>query len=250
MTPVTSLRTPPRHPTPAPHPRGTVKRVEIDDITPVAQDYVKAIWNATEWGEPPITTKALAARFETSAPNVSETLRRLARQGLVAYAPYKPVVLTEEGRRLALVMVRRHRLLETFLVSTLGYTWDEVHDDAERLEHAVTPLLMARIDALLGHPEADPHGDPIPRADLSVPQHLDALRLDEAAPGRYVVVRINDDHTEVLQRLTDLQVRPGSLVRIAANGAALTEENQTLTESALRSIHATPMPGSPEAGVH
>lgn len=220
--------------------------MEIDDITPVAQDYVKAIWNATEWGEPPITTKALAARFETSAPNVSETLRRLARQGLVAYAPYKPVVLTDAGRRLALVMVRRHRLLETFLVNTLGYTWDEVHDDAERLEHAVSPLLMARIDDLLGHPEADPHGDPIPRADLTVPHPEDVGRLDEAAPGRYLVVRINDDHTEVLQRLTDLRVRPGSTVRIAANGAALTEDGEALGETALSSIHARPLHGSPE----
>ncbi|RKW70571.1 metal-dependent transcriptional regulator [Galactobacter caseinivorans] len=220
--------------------------MEIDDITPVAQDYVKAIWNATEWGEPPITTKALAARFETSAPNVSETLRRLARQGLVAYAPYKPVVLTDAGRRLALVMVRRHRLLETFLVNTLGYTWDEVHDDAERLEHAVSPLLMARIDDLLGHPEADPHGDPIPRADLTVPHPADVGRLDEAAPGAYLVVRINDDHTEVLQRLTDLRVRPGSTVRIAANGAALTEDGEALGESALSSIHARPLHGSPE----
>lgn len=228
-------------PTTARGPAGSVARVEIDDITPVAQDYVKAIWNATEWGEPPITTKALAARFETSAPNVSETLRRLARQGLVAYAPYKPVVLTDEGRRLALEMVRRHRLLETFLVNTLGYTWDEVHDDAERLEHAVTPLLMARIDELLGHPEADPHGDPIPAADLSVPHHEDVYRLDEAAPGRYQVVRINDDRTEVLQRLTDLRVRPGSQVSIAANGAAETEGKEALAESALRSIHARPV---------
>lgn len=215
--------------------------MEIDDITPVAQDYVKAIWNATEWGEPPITTSELAARFETSAPNVSETVRRLARQGLVTYAPYKPVVLTDEGRRLAIVMVRRHRLLETFLVNVLGYTWDEVHDDAERLEHAVTPRLMARIDGLLGHPEADPHGDPIPREDLTVPHPQDAARLDEAAPGTYQVVRINDDHTEVLQLLSDLAVRPGSHVLIAANGAALTSAGLPLSEDALRSIHARPM---------
>ena len=121
--------------------------MEIDDITPVAQDYVKAIWNAVEWGEPPITTKALAARFDTSAPNVSETLRRLDRQGLLTYAPYKPVALTEEGTRLALVMVRRHRLLETFLVKTLGYTWDEVHDDAELLEEDLGQLGLGHVRA-------------------------------------------------------------------------------------------------------
>jgi len=212
--------------------------VEIDDITPVAQDYVKAIWNATEWGEPPITTKALAARFETSAPNVSETLRRLDRQGLVTYAPYKPVTLTEEGRRLALGMVRRHRLLETFLVDSLGYTWDQVHDDAERLEHSVTERFIDRIDELLGHPEADPHGDPIPRADLSVPHPGDAIRLDDAAPGSYEVVRINDDDPALLQRLTSLDLTPGATVVIAPNGAALTEAGERLDEPALRATHA------------
>ena len=212
--------------------------VEIDDITPVAQDYVKAIWNATEWGEPPITTTALAARFTTSAPNVSETLRRLDRQGLVTYRPYRPVTLTEPGRRLALEMVRRHRLLETFLVTTLGYTWDEVHDDAERLEHAVTARFVDRIDALLSHPEADPHGDPIPRADLSVPHPEGAVRLDGAAPGRYEVVRINDDDPALLQRLTGLRLAPGSTVVIAQNGAARTEAGEPLDEPALRAMHA------------
>ncbi|WP_394162673.1 metal-dependent transcriptional regulator [Galactobacter valiniphilus] len=216
--------------------------MEIDDITPVAQDYVKAIWNATEWGEPPITTKALAARFETSAPNVSETLRRLARQGLLIYAPYKPVELTEEGRRLALVMVRRHRLLETFLVNTLGYGWDEVHDDAERLEHAVTRRFMERIDALLGHPVADPHGDPIPREDLTVPHPEDACRLSDAAPGSYQVLRINDDDPAILQRLEEWGVRPGTRVVIAANGAALTGAGQPLDEPALEAIYARPLP--------
>ena len=214
--------------------------MEIDDITPVAQDYVKAIWNAVEWGEPPITTKALAARFDTSAPNVSETLRRLDRQGLLIYAPYKPVALTEEGTRLALVMVRRHRLLETFLVKTLGYTWDEVHDDAELLEHAVTPKFMARVDELLGHPEADPHGDPIPRADLSVPHPADARRLAEAAPGDYTVVRINDDDPSVLQRLNAVLVSPGSVVTITPNGSAVTEAGDRLDEQSLEAIHAQP----------
>lgn len=212
--------------------------MEIDDITPVAQDYIKAIWNATEWGEPPITTSALAARFETSAPNVSETVRRLARQGLVDYRPYRPVELTAEGRRLALIMVRRHRLLETFLVTTLGYTWDEVHDDAELLEHAVTPRFMQRVDALLDHPESDPHGDPIPRADLSVPHPLDAELLTESAPGTYEVVRINDDDPELLQRLNDLMVRPGTRVVIATDGAGLTLAGRRLDEQDLAAIHA------------
>lgn len=106
---------------------------EVDALTPVAQDYLKVIWAATEWGEPPITTKGLATRFGTTQANVSETVRRLEAQGLVAYEPYRPVVLTELGVRLAMAMVRRHRLIECFLATTLGYGWDEVHDEAERL---------------------------------------------------------------------------------------------------------------------
>lgn len=214
--------------------------MDVDDISPVAQDYIKAIWNATEWGEPPITTTALAARFDTSAPNVSETVRRLARQGLVSYEPYKPVQLTEEGRRLAVVMVRRHRLLETFLVKTLGYTWDEVHDDAERLEHAVTPRMMVRIDALLGYPEADPHGDPIPRLDGTIPYPEDACRLDQAAPGTYIVVRISDEDPDRLQRLTDLKLRPGAKVLVDELGVGRTPSGTRVEMSDQASIHARP----------
>ncbi|MGO1318955.1 MAG: metal-dependent transcriptional regulator [Galactobacter sp.] len=215
--------------------------MEIDDITPVAQDYIKAIWNATEWGEPAITTSALAARFETSAPNVSETLRRLAKQGLLVYRPYKPVELTDEGRRLALVMVRRHRLLETFLVTTLGYTWDEVHEDAELLEHAVTARFVQRLDAHLGHPTADPHGDPIPGTDLRVPHPEDAVLLTNAAPGGYEVVRINDDDPQLLQWLRGADVVPGAKVAIMPDGSARTVDGRHLGEAALAAIHARPV---------
>ena len=134
---------------------------QVDALSSVAQDYLKVIWSATEWGDPPITTKALAARLGTTPANVSETLRRLDSQGLVHYEPYRPARLSASGRRLALAMVRRHRLLEAFLAGMVGYSWDEVHDEAERLEHAVSDDFLDRIDALLGFPTHDPHGDPI-----------------------------------------------------------------------------------------
>ncbi|MDN5770546.1 MAG: metal-dependent transcriptional regulator, partial [Microlunatus sp.] len=151
--------------------------VRVEEITTVAQDYLKVIWSATEWGGPAITTKDLAARFGTSQANVSETVKRLAGQNLVDYQPYKPVVLTPRGTVLALAMVRRHRLVETFLVTVLGYEWEEVHDEAERLEHAVSDTLIARIDQRLGHPTSDPHGDPIPAADGTVRRPDDTLQL-------------------------------------------------------------------------
>lgn len=179
----------------------------VGDLTRVAQDYLKAIWSATEWGDPPITTSALAARFQTSAPNVSDTLRRLAGQGLIAYRPYRPVRLTPEGERLALAMVRRHRLIEAFLAETLGYGWDEVHEEAERLEHAVSDDFIERVDSLLGRPRADPHGDPIPPG-----RRLDADLLSESGPGRKLVVRVSDADPAVLHRLEAAGVRPGAVV--------------------------------------
>ncbi len=188
--------------------------MEIDDLTPIAQDYLKVIWSAVEWGEPPITTKALAERFATSQANVSGTMRRLEAQDLISYEPYRPVVLTELGQRLALGMVRRHRLIETFLAQVLGYGWEEVHDDAERLEHAASERFLARIDDLLGYPETDPHGDPIPAADGRWTPQAGAIRLVDAAPGRYRVARVDDSDGERLGRLQRLRIVPGAVLRV------------------------------------
>ena len=146
---------------------------ERGGLTAVGQDYLKAIWNAQEWspeGAPQkVSTKMLAEKIGVSASTASESIRKLAEQGLVDHEKYGAVTLTEAGRRAALEMVRRHRLLETFLVNELGYAWDEVHDEAEVLEHAVSDRLVARIDAKLGFPQRDPHGDPIPATDGQVP---------------------------------------------------------------------------------
>ncbi len=186
--------------------------VEVDDLTVVAQDYLKVIWTATERDEPPITTTGLAARLGTSAPNVSETLRRLAGQGLVTYEPYRPVRLTAAGERLAIGMVRRHRLIEAFLVQVLGYGWDEVHEEAERLEHAVSDQLLGRIDALLGHPSRDPHGHQIPTAAGALPLPGGLARLSDCAPGRYRVVEVSDADPAVLGELDRLGISPGTEV--------------------------------------
>ncbi|MGC3953539.1 MAG: metal-dependent transcriptional regulator [Propionicimonas sp.] len=188
---------------------------EVDALTPVAQDYLKVIWAATEWGEPPITTKGLATRFGTSQANVSDTVRRLAGQGLVSYEPYRPVVLTERGVRLAMAMVRRHRLIECFLAQVLGYGWDEVHDEAERLEHAVSDDFLARIDRLLQHPRFDPHGDPIPGPDGSLPAAGSAVPLPQAGPGPHLVARVSDADSEVLGRLRKRHLVPGVVVDAA-----------------------------------
>jgi DtxR family Mn-dependent transcriptional regulator len=203
-------------------PRGSVAGMDVDSISAVAQDYVKAIWSATEWGDPPITTKALAARFGTSAANVTDTMRRLAAQGLIDYQPYKPVQLTTRGTALAVTMVRRHRLIETFLVTTLGYRWDEIHDEAERLEHAATDLLINRIDTLLGHPTADPHGDPIPTANGQPRPVSGAVRLSTAGPGRHLIHRISDADPANLHTAGNLGITPGTIIETAGAGGSLT----------------------------
>lgn len=202
--------------------------MEVEELTPVAQDYLKVIWSATEWGDPPITTTGLAKRFHTTSANVSVTLRRLEGQGLVTYQPYHPATLTELGRRLAVAMVRRHRLLEAFLASELGYAWDEVHDEAERLEHAVSDDLLERIDHRLGHPRVDPHGDPIPAPDGSLLLPRTTMGLRAAPSGRYQVARVSDADVAVLAALAAVRVTPGvqidwraELAQLAVGGAVV-----------------------------
>jgi DtxR family transcriptional regulator, Mn-dependent transcriptional regulator len=178
----------------------------VSDISSTAQDYLKVIWAATEWDGPPITVTQLAERMGVRAATVSDGIRRLAGQGLLKHEPYGSIELTDDGRAVAVAMVRRHRLIETFLVEVLGYEWDEVHDEAEVLEHAVSETLVARIDAVLGHPARDPHGDPIPSAD-GTPKAPAAHRLDELEPGaRGVVSRISDADADVLRHLAEAGV--------------------------------------------
>ena len=179
-------------------------------ITPVAEDYLKAIWSAPEWGGPPATVSSLATRFGTTRATVSATLARLSERGLVRHERYKAIDLSVSGRRLAVDMVRRHRLIETYLVQTLGYAWDEVHDEAERLEHAVSDSFIERIDVLLGHPRADPHGDPIPSAGGETAYPPDAVMLRDAGDGRYRVVRVSDSSPETLHAAVRHGLTPGA----------------------------------------
>ena len=131
----------------------------------VAEDYVKAIHAHTEWQDQPVTTTVLAARLGLAASSVTEMTKKLVTAGLVSHVPYGAIELTQAGTTLALRMLRRHRLIETWLVATFGYRWDEVHDEAEVLEHAVSDRLLEQIAGMLGDPTRDPHGDPIPTAD-------------------------------------------------------------------------------------
>ena len=179
----------------------------MSELTNTAQDYLKVIWTATEWVPTPITVKQLAERMGVRAATVSDGIRRLAEQGMLVHEPYGSIELTDAGRAHAIAMVRRHRLIETFLVETLRYGWDEVHDEAEILEHAVSDTLIDRIDAALGHPSRDPHGDPIPTSDGD-PRRPDAVQLSDAVTdSALVVARISDADPAVLRYLADRGIR-------------------------------------------
>lgn len=177
-----------------------------ETLSAVAQDYLKIMWTVQEWSGEKISTKLLAEKLGVSASTVSEAVRRLADQGLVDHARYGAISLTDTGRAAAVAMVRRHRLIESFLVSELGYSWDEVHDEAEVLEHAVSERMISAIDAKLGHPERDPHGDPIPAADGTIPAPP-ARALSEFGDGEQGrVARISDSDPAMLRYFDEVGI--------------------------------------------
>ena len=166
------------------------------------EDYVKVIYAHTEWQPEPITTSALAARLGLAASSVTEMVKKLVGFGLVDHERYGAITLTADGTALALRMVRKHRLIETWLVERFGYSWDEVHDEAEVLEHALSDRLLDAIDEQLGHPTRDPHGDPIPTS-YGVVSRPDAVLLRDAQPGSVGrAVRISDSDPRLLRHLT------------------------------------------------
>lgn len=167
----------------------------------VIEDYVKVIYAHTEWQDAPITTTGLAARLGLAASSVTEMVKKLVRQGLVVHEPYGAIELTADGAELALQMVRRHRLIETWLVASQGYRWDEVHEEAEVLEHAMSDRLLDSIDDQLGRPTRDPHGDPIPGRDGALNRPA-ATQLEHLSAGtRGVVARVSDRDPALLRYL-------------------------------------------------
>jgi DtxR family Mn-dependent transcriptional regulator len=209
----------PRNAARGPDPAGPVTHDGLADASgwsAVVQDYLKVIWSQGEWGDPAITLKDLSTSLGLPMARVSETIKRLTADGLVDHQPYKPITLTARGRQIALAMVRRHRLIEAFLVNSLGYGWDEVHDEAENLEHSVSDLLIDRVDSLLGHPEFDPHGDPIPNKDGRVRHPAGAIRLTDAEPGDYRIVRISDADPNRLVYFQQRHVLPDETLHVVA----------------------------------
>jgi DtxR family Mn-dependent transcriptional regulator len=180
------------------------------------EDYVKAIFALEGRSEEPVSTTALAARLHITAGSVSAMLRKLDELGLIAHEPYRGVRLTDPGRRLALEMVRHHRLLELFLAESLEMSWDRVHAEAEVLEHVLSEELEALIAAKLGHPTLDPHGDPIPSADLELHERP-TRSLESLEPGdRGSFVRVSDADPEMLRYLAGCGIAPGDQFEVCS----------------------------------
>ena len=177
------------------------------------EDYLKAIFLLQAKGQP-ASTSAIAELLELSAPSVSGMIKRLSDQGLIEHAPYKGVVLTASGRRVALRMLRRHRIIEAYLVGFLGYSWDTVHDEAERLEHAVSEVLIERMATALGNPRFDPHGDPIPDQNGAMDELVYTPLADIPTGETAEIRRVATSQAERLRYLEHSGLTPGTRVTV------------------------------------
>ncbi len=183
--------------------------------TRAQEDYLKALYQL-HGDQRPVPTRDLAQRLGISSPSVSEMVTRLSAQGMVEHDKYRGQQLTREGRKVALELVRHHRLLEMFLVEVLGYSWDEVHDEAERLEHVISERMEQRIFELLGRPELDPHGHAIPSLTGKV-RPVSNRPLSECRAGEKVVVQgVSDDDTDKLRELDRRGLLPGTRIDVVA----------------------------------
>ena len=193
-------------------------------VSKMTEDYLRIIWKAHEWPGGSVSTSELASTLAVTPSSVSANLKKLARDGLIDYEPYGRIGLTPAGHEIAVLVVRRHRVLETYLVERLGLGWDEVHVEADALEHSVSDLVLDRMDDVLGRPDHDPHGDPIPRADGSITRSVEghpAARLsqvDSGALGR--VIRISDHEPAILRYLEARQITIGTRLRVEATNPA------------------------------
>ncbi len=188
-------------------------------LSTAAQDYLKAIYLLR--GDTPVTTQSLADKLSVAPPSATAMVKKLAALNLVSHAPYRGVELTPAGEKIALEMIRHHRLIETYLAEVLGVSWDKVHDEAERWEHVLSEEVEAKIAEALNHPSHDPHGSPIPTLNGEIARD-DWTPLSQIAAGTKVTVRrVEDDSAELLRHLREVGIVPGA--RVVVRRAVLAE---------------------------
>jgi len=208
------------------------------------ENYVKAIYQiCAQQEDKPAATGQIADALSVSPGTATSMMKTLAENGLAAYQPYTGVTLTKSGATLALRVLRRHRLIELFLTTTLKLNWDEVHEEAENMEHAVSDLLVDRIDAYLGFPRSDPHGDPIPRADGTVPAPRGECLAELCAGDEFQLLRVLDQSPAFLRFLSEAGLQrdsPGRMINNSQEGGVITIEaagkQTTLSHDAARKL--------------
>ena len=209
------------------------------------ENYLKAIYGLEQVaGEGRVKNKDIAGALSLALPSVTSMIKSLASHELLDYVPYQGVRLTEKGRRAALKVIRRHRLLELFLIETLGMTWSEVHEEAERLEHALSDHLTDRIDAFLGHPTMDPHGDPIPTRDGVMPAQSGVLLVNIPQGERAQVLRVLTQETDFLKYLASKGLILGAeleVVEVAPFQGPITVRVEGKTKHVSLSVEAAKM---------
>jgi DtxR family Mn-dependent transcriptional regulator len=177
------------------------------------QNYLKAICELSD-GDRTVSAQEIASAVGVSGPSVTKMLKYLAQQQLIVYKSYQPVRLTDVGERIALEVIRHHRLIELYLMERLGYGWEQVHAEAEHLEHHISEEFEDTIERLLGFPTIDPHGDPIPTRDGKMPRPVSTTLESQTVGTTVVVRRVTDENAELLRYLADRGLRPGALVEI------------------------------------
>ncbi len=209
-------------------------------LSAVMEDYVKAIYELQVESDDRVSTSAIAQRLDVTPPTVTSMLESLEERELIDRKKYAGVRLTGDGERVALEIIRHHRLLEAYLTEHLDYSWEEVHEEADRLEHHISEEFEARVAAALDHPQADPHGDPIPNAELERPdERAGATLLEFEELDEVEVLRVRDRDPEVLEYLAERGIEPGTLLRI--------EEVAPFGMMTLRPTDATDTVSLPEA---
>ena len=214
------------------------------------ENYLKGIYELQAQGGK-VSTSHLSDRLGVSSASVTEMIQRLADDDMVDYTPYRGVALTPEGQRQALRIIRRHRLWELFLVEVLKFTWDEIHDEAERLEHNMSQRLEERIDAVLGHPRFDPHGHVIPSSDGLMSSEAHPLLADAPAGSTVTVARVSDTNPEILQYLSKLTIGIGTSIdvmeRISFDGSLRVRVGRTeqfISQKLAQHVSVMPVSGT------
>lgn len=187
----------------------------VDMPTISKENYLKAVYSRKTESGGGATTSELAEKLEISNAAISDMAKKLSEQGLITYAKYKGMELTSKGEKLALKVIRRHRLWELFLIQVLGLSWSEVHDEAENLEHSTSDFLIDKIDEYLGYPKFDPHGDPIPQKNGTIPKTPEVIELKNAEVGvKYKIGRVNDSSSELINYLTKIGIKLAKEIEI------------------------------------